>query len=597
MSSKEKQHLITYVGYSLSTIDMTATSNDSAIEKTEVWHGRKEIMARGLTELSKVKERYDSILDANGPSIIMNNDFIVNAYVDIRKRGCDLRIITEINNDNLSSSKELAKYSELRHLDGVKGNLGIVDGMSYGAAATAEEKLFPTQYIYSTVRSFVEQQQYFFDMLWQKSIPAELRIQELEEGLEPVVIETIRNPTEIRKIGDALIGSAKDEILILYSTARAFYRQDKIGRIDALIRAIIHNPNLKLKILTPITDNLNKHALQKLNAVKEQNQTGSHIDIRQIEPTMQSRVTVLIIDRKYSLVIELKDDDKDESSKAIGLATYSNSGPTVLSYASIFESLWMQAELYKRIKEANNQLEVHDRLQREFINIAAHELRNPIQPILSLSEIVRSSEVDQGNKDLLDVIIRNAKKLRQLTEDVLDVTRIESKSFQLNKEEIDIENLAMHVLKDYQISTNNKIKLELIPNENSESHSGKGLVKNGQVIADRYRIQQVLSNLVDNAVKYTAEGGTISVSVKRNDSEASKDGMVTIRVKDTGSGIDPKIMPRLFTKFASSNTLTGIGLGLYISKSIVEAHGGEIWAENNEQGESGATFSFRISLR
>src|SRR5215813_4107016 len=119
---------------------MTDTSDDSIIERTEVWHGKKKIMARGLIELSKVKERYDSILDANGPSIIINNDFVINAYVDIRKRGCGLRIITEITKSNILSCKELARYSELRHLDGVKGNLGIVDGLSYGAAATSEEK-------------------------------------------------------------------------------------------------------------------------------------------------------------------------------------------------------------------------------------------------------------------------------------------------------------------------------------------------------------------------------------------------------------------------------------------------------------------------
>ncbi|HEY7080840.1 MAG TPA: ATP-binding protein, partial [Nitrososphaeraceae archaeon] len=463
--------------------------------------------------------------------------------------------------------------------------------------ATSEEKLFPTQYIYSTVKSFVDQQQYFFDMLWKRSIPSKLKIQELEEGLEPEVIETVRDPIEIRKIGDTLIGSAKEEILILYSTARAFYRQDKVGRIDALIRAILQNPNLKIKILTPMIDSLNKHALQKLNAVKEQNQTRYHIDIRQIEPTMQTRVTVLIIDRKYSLTIELKDDEKDESSRAIGLATYSNSVPTVLSYVSIFESLWMQTELYKRIKEANSQLEVHDRLQREFINIAAHELRNPIQPILSLSEIVRHSVTDEGNKDLLDVVVRNAKKLRQLTEDVLDVTRIESKSLQLNKEEIDIENLAMHILRDYQISTQDKLKLSLVHSEDSGNDSGKNPVKSDLVIADRYRIQQVLSNLISNAVKYTGEGGTISVTVKRNDLKPSNDRTVMIKVKDTGSGIDPKMMPRLFSKFASSNEGSGMGLGLYISKSIVEAHGGEIWAQNNERGECGATFSFRLPLK
>jgi two-component system, OmpR family, sensor histidine kinase VicK len=117
---------------------MTDTSDDSIIERTEVWHGKKKIMARGLIELTKVKERYDSILDENGPSIIINNDFVINAYVAIRKRGCKLRIITEITKTNLSYSKELAKYAELRHLDGVKGNLGIVDGMSYGAASTSK---------------------------------------------------------------------------------------------------------------------------------------------------------------------------------------------------------------------------------------------------------------------------------------------------------------------------------------------------------------------------------------------------------------------------------------------------------------------------
>ena len=162
----------------------------------------------------------------------------------------------------------------------------------------------------------------------------------------------------------------------------------------------------------------------------------------------------------------------------------------------------MQTELYSRIKEANNQLEVHYWLQREFINIGARlKLRNPIQPILSLSEIVRCSEADEGNKDLLDVVVRNAKKLRQLTEDVLDVTRIESKSLQLNKEEVDIENLVMHLLRDFQILTHDKIKLALIHDEDTESESGKNPVKSGQVIADRYRIQQVLSNLIGNAVR------------------------------------------------------------------------------------------------
>ena len=546
-------------------------------------------MSRGLIELSKVKVRYDSILDGSGPSIIINNQFVTKAYTEIKARGGRLRLITEITKANLCYSKELARYVELRHLDGVKGNLGIVDGISFGAAAQSGEKHFPTEYIYSTVKSFVEQQQYFFDMLWKRSIPAEQKMMELEEGLEPEVTETIRDPIEIQRLRNDLLELAKDEILIIYSTARAFYRQDKAGRIDAIIQALKQNPELKVKILTPIIEAINKPALQKLSSIKEQNQGRYHIDVRQIESSMQTRVTVLIVDRKYSLIVELKDDDKDESSKAMGLAIYSNSGPTVLSYVSIFESLWMQTELYERIKDAIKLLEVHHRLQKEFINIAAHELRNPIQPILSLSEIIRGSEVDEERKGILDVVVRNAKRLRQLTEDVLDVTRIESNSLQLNKEEIDLEDLALHVIHDYEMSTQSKIKLVFSSDDDTERESGKDTAKIGTISADKHRIQQVLSNLINNAVKYTSEGGIVSIKIRTDRSNARKDRSVTVSVKDTGSGIDPVVMPRLFSKFASSNKGTGMGLGLYISKSIIEAHGGEIWAENKKQREKGAT--------
>ena len=480
-------------------------------------------MSRGLTELSKVKVRYDSILDGNGPSIIINNQFVTKAYTEIKARGGRLRLITEITKANLSYSKELAKFVELRHLDGVKGNLGIVDGISYGAAAQSGEKHFPTEYIYSTVKSFVEQQQYFFDMLWKRSIPAEQKMMELEEGLEPEVTETIRDPIEIQRLRNDLLELAKDEILIIYSTARAFYRQDKAGRIDVIIQALKQNPELKVKILTPIIEAINKPALQKLSSIKEQNQGRYHIDVRQIESSMQTRVTVLIVDRKYSLIVELKDDDKDESSKAMGLAIYSNSGPTVLSYVSIFESLWMQTELYERIKDANKQLEVHHRLQKEFINIAAHELRNPIQPILSLSEIIRGSEVDEEKKEILDVVVRNAKRLRQLTEDVLDVTRIESNSLQLNKEEVDLEDLALHVIHDYEISTQSKIKLVFSSDDDTERESGKDTAKIGTISADKHRIQQVLSNLINNAVKYTSEGGIVSIKIRTDSSKARND--------------------------------------------------------------------------
>ncbi|MFL6343512.1 MAG: hypothetical protein ACJ72U_18460 [Nitrososphaeraceae archaeon] len=121
----------------------------------------------------------------------------METYTDIRRRGCRIRLITDISEANVSYCKELAKYVELRHFDGIKGNFGIVDGISYGASARSQEGKFPTEYIYSTVKSFVEQQQYFFDMLWNKAIPAKQRIKEIQEGLKREFIETIQDPVEI----------------------------------------------------------------------------------------------------------------------------------------------------------------------------------------------------------------------------------------------------------------------------------------------------------------------------------------------------------------------------------------------------------------
>ena len=187
-------------------------------------------------------------------------------------------------------------------------------------------------------------------MLWNKAIPAEQKIKEIEEGIEPEAIETIRDPVEIQKISHALIKSAKKEILIIFSTANAFYRQDKAGTAGLLRQtAAVSNPKIKIRILMPLDEITKEEIVQKISSEKvqqqEQNQlVVNDVAVRHIEPSMQTRVTALIIDRKYSLTVELKDDSKDNSYEAIGLATYSNSKPTVLTYTSIFESLWMQTE-------------------------------------------------------------------------------------------------------------------------------------------------------------------------------------------------------------------------------------------------------------
>jgi signal transduction histidine kinase len=242
-------------------------------------------------------------------------------------------------------------------------------------------------------------------------------------------------------------------------------------------------------------------------------------------------------------------------------------------------------ESNKKLESANKQLELHDKMQKDFINVAAHELRTPIQPILGLAQVLRSRRDKENNNDkemaeevyLLDVMIRNAKRLQRLAEDILDVTKIESHSLILHKEKFNLIDLMYEVIQDFKNQINNR-KVKLIHEFDKDFIFVEG---------DRSRISQVVYNLLSNSLKFTKEG-TISIMVEKKDSQA------IISIKDAGTGIDYEILPRLFSKFASKS-FEGTGLGLFISKSIIVAHGGKMWAENNVDG-NGATFSFSLPL-
>jgi signal transduction histidine kinase len=230
-------------------------------------------------------------------------------------------------------------------------------------------------------------------------------------------------------------------------------------------------------------------------------------------------------------------------------------------------------EANKSLREAVEELKVHDRMQREFINIAAHELRTPTQVIIGYSDLFYLRP--ENREEAMKAIARNAERLERLTRDILDVTKIEGHKLELNKEKINLSEVIASAIEDSKGNIEDgNIKFEYTP-------------RNIVVEADRMRITQVISNLLSNAIKFTKQG-TIYIS------EDIKDGEVIVSVKDTGVGIDSEIMSRLFTKFTSKSQ-TGTGLGLFISKSIIEAHGGRIWAENNTNGK-GATFTFRLPL-
>ncbi len=255
-------------------------------------------------------------------------------------------------------------------------------------------------------------------------------------------------------------------------------------------------------------------------------------------------------------------------------------------------------ESNKQLGVANEQLKLHDKMQKEFINVASHEIKTPTQAILGYTEILQKHP--EKREEISEALHRNANRLQRLTNDILDVTKIESQTLKLNKDKFSLTDLISGIVEDFKNDIQkkgNNFALLYDPEYN--------LV----VEADKGRLTQVISNLIDNALKFTKEG-SISINAVKRGGRRNKDGKsksdsqeeeVVVSIKDTGTGIDSEILPRLFTKFATKSDIGGTGLGLFISKSIIEAHGGEMWAENNNNTISngdnrGATFYFRLPL-
>jgi signal transduction histidine kinase len=271
---------------------------------------------------------------------------------------------------------------------------------------------------------------------------------------------------------------------------------------------------------------------------------------------------------------------------------------------SIKNYIKKQNELKKELEKANQELKYRDKLKDEFINVAAHELKTPIQPILGLCEILRDRETNiEKDEEILDIVIRNSRRLKKLAEDILNVAKIESGSFLLKKEKFYLELMITETLKDFEqkiLESKKNIKLSY------ESHDN-----NNEIIieADRNRLCQITSNLLNNAFNFT-DDGNITLIVERkngNNNNNNNNDEILISIKDTGIGIDPEILPKLFTKFATNSSITGsTGLGLFICKSIIEMHDGKIWAINNNNNNSlnddgrnvrGSTFTFSIPIK
>ena len=243
----------------------------------------------------------------------------------------------------------------------------------------------------------------------------------------------------------------------------------------------------------------------------------------------------------------------------------------------------------KELQETAKKLTYHDKLQKEFIDIAAHEFRTPIQSVLGYSEMIHTNlkNFDQ----YFDKIIRNARRLEKLTEDILDVSKIEGNVLQLSKSHFDLNYTIQQLIEDHQKEAAEKnVKVILNFKKNIPT----------TVYADEPRLQQVINNLLSNSIHFTNNGSVLITVYKAQvdtnvENERQDEESIVVEIKDSGSGINAEMLPRLFEKFATRSG-SGTGLGLYISKSIIDSHGGKIWAYNNKDGV-GATFTFTLPVR
>jgi len=586
-------------------------------------------------------------------------DAIKNERLKAKRRGVNFRYITEITKDNLSYCKELYEFAEVRHLNGVKGNFEIsrirIKGEwkgEYIATATLQEAEPVTQLIYSNVKEIVEQEQFVFDTLWDKAIPFLVRIKEIEEGIKPEVIEIIADPKEALETEYRLLKSAKQEVQIIFSTINTFLLQERQLGITKVL-SNLSKQGVRTRILTPmdidvkeLTSNLKKQYEQELYQKKQVNKNNNNnnadifsaIDIQEIAPSSSINAKIIIVDKQDSLAMEIKDGTRYDLYNTIGLTTYSNSKSTIASYCAIVENLYEQNQLYMQLRDAYQRVENTNSMQREFINVAAHELRTPIQSVLGYTELLLEDEIDDRKKQALVRILHQSERLRKLASDILDVARIEGKTFRLTMKPLNLNSAIANIIKDYVNRLENykaheitakKLSNVNVSNDDKRSKYGKTMItkllfksklKDEEHIfieADKERLTQVIDNILDNAFKFTDAEGSVTVTLVKQEAHSpprkprqlgeqieqrqrdlgqqkQQQQYANIIIRDTGTGIDPQILPRLFSKFATKSH-RGTGLGLHISKNIIEAHGGKIWAENNGNGK-GATFTIALPL-
>lgn len=552
------------------------SSQDNHSKKTEVLYGEENIMNSILQFLSG-EDRIDACGDSNAPAFVLKvyKKLMVNAKNE--HGGIRLRFLTDIDSENINDCKELMKFAEVvRHVEGIKANFAVRNTDYIGIATSNAEiqSSIQSHIIYSNVKGIIDQQQYLFNSLWDKSIPAEQRIEEIERGVQAEFFEIINDTKRISEILIDLAKSVVNEVVLLLPNDRALIRIDRLGVVDSLLEA--SRNGAVIKIICPLSEE-NKPIQKKI--------FNASPNVKLIDGS-NSQHGLYIIDSIKFLRVELVKPEAESFLDAIGFAIYSNNKRSADLYRWMFELLWNERVINLESKKAN-------RMQKEFMNVAAHELRTPIQPIVGLAHLLRyEKEYMKGKEqESLDVIIRNAERLQRLAENILDASRIESQRLTLRKVRFELNDLLFSIVQNYYKEGTNSASsgkdvsvLYEPPNENIV------------VEADKERISQVVRNIIGNALEFTSEGTVLVTLRKERQQENEGRQIAVVAVTDSGCGIDPAIVPRIFEKFVTRSD-KGTGLGLFVSKSIIQAHEGRIWVQNNTEGEKGTTFCFTLPCK
>ena len=371
-------------------------------------------------EIRKVVYNSNELNACSSPGglTIAYNYFIplIKQMLERKKNGLHkgIRFLTEINKDNLEMVKVFLELGiDIRHIKDIPPfNFNVTNMELLAAIEINENKNLAKSMLYSNEPSYLKHFKNLFEELWKTSKNPHYIIKSIEEQTEISFIETIENSEEVFKLIRSLITSAKYEILGILPTFNSFRRQIEYGMVQHLKDVALLNKNINIKVL--VTEEIDNQKQQEINLLlneygstfQNKNSTDLSLDfqidkienmkIRAINSEFQTEISLLVMDKNKSIIIESTNNATNNSLKAIGMASYSNSRHISKSYKSIIDNLWNQTEMYEQLKQAHEHLKNQDKMQKEFINIAAHELRTPIQPILGLSEIVRDKIKDKN---------------------------------------------------------------------------------------------------------------------------------------------------------------------------------------------------------